>query len=212
MGVQTVSSKHRLRTLHSPREIIVSSQHVYTLHQTHILAYKHTVHSKGFHLLQFSQWIHSSSLSHSLAESVVIVRCLILLWQLIITPLVLRGLAIQHGNNTASSICQALSVGDTFSRVSLTIRTRPVTVFTCSPSTFFRLIPYTIKIWLAFQSLVSSPLLSSVRRAGKKAAGLLLTMKTWFKLKLQVSTTFSFKESGINILCSRSCSHKVKNM
>lgn len=65
-----------------------------------------------------------------------------LLWQLLITPLVLWGLAIQHCNNTASSICQSLSVGDTFPGVWLSIRTGLDTVFTCGPSTSSRLIPY----------------------------------------------------------------------
>lgn len=78
----------------------------------------------------------------------VIVNYLILLWQFLITPPVLWGLAIQHCNNT-SSVCQSLYI---FPGVWLSFRTGLVTMFTCGPSIFFRLIPYKPE-WPVFCSL-----------------------------------------------------------
>lgn len=72
----------------------------------------------------------------------VIVSYLMFVWQLLITPLVFWGLAIQRCNNTAPSIRQSLSVGDTFPVVWLSIRAGPDTIFTCGPSAAFRLIPH----------------------------------------------------------------------
>lgn len=86
--------------------------------------------------------MHVSSLAHSLAVSDVIVNYLILLWHLLITRLVLWVLDIHHRNNTASSICQSLSLGNTFPGVWLSIRAETVIVFTCGPSSIFRLMPY----------------------------------------------------------------------
>lgn len=160
-----------------------------------------------------SQWIHISSVAHSSAVSDVIVNYLMLLWQLLITPLVLWRLAIQHRNNTASSTCQSLSVGDTFPGVWLSIRTGLVTVFTCGPSTFLRLIPY--KPDWPFSLPLFSPSLqfSSIRAARNRLLALYWQCNNMIQTKTPSLSTFSFfSKSGINILCSRSCSHKGKNM
>lgn len=79
---------------------------------------------------------------HSVALSDVIVERLMLLWQLLITALVLWELSIQHGNNTTRTICQSLSAGDTFPGVWLSITTGSLAMLTCQPSSPYRLIPH----------------------------------------------------------------------
>lgn len=169
------------------------------------LAYK----QHRFHWLPLSQWIYISG--HSLAVSNVIVKGLELLWQLLITPLVLQKQAIQHRNSPTSFICQSLSAGDTFHGVWLSIRTELVTMFTCAPSIFLRLIPHRPD-WLPSFYFPHFSCLHGHTAARKYSAGLVLTMQQHDSNKKANSFYFLFIENGINILCSRSCSHKGENM
>lgn len=132
--VETFSSTIT-QTLHPLREITVTSLHRAPYTHIHIQCFV-----KAASLQFLNEYTSAVSVAHSLAVSDVIVNYLVLLRQLLIAPLVLWGLGIQHRNNTASSIRQSLSVGDTSPVVWLSIRTGLVTVFTCGLSTFFRLI------------------------------------------------------------------------
>lgn len=108
-------------------------------------------------------------------------------------------LAIQHCNNTASCICQSLSLGDTFPGVWLSIRTGLVTVFTCGPSASFRLIPY--KPYRPFSlSFFSSPYFSSAPsdEPGIGCWPCINNATTRFKQKTQSLSTFSQKAGSIH--------------
>lgn len=109
---------------------------------------------------------------HSVTVGDVIVEHLMLLWQLLITALVLWELSIQHGNNTTHTICQSLSAGDTFPGVWLSITMGSLAMLTCQPSSPYRLIPH--KPDLTFTRSSSPPFSSPtfLQRRLKPATGL----------------------------------------